>query len=101
MRRRPLHAHGIRTVGTPRLVPRAIPAPPDPERRRMTSDRSLAFILLRSCLVMVALGVVTVQTGGGLGVVGVVAFVLAAGLGGGATFYWRRHLAAKRRDPFS
>ncbi len=51
----------------------------------MTSDRSLAFILLRSCLVMVALGVVTVQTGGGLGVVGVVAFVLAAGLGGGAT----------------
>jgi hypothetical protein len=67
----------------------------------MTSDRSLAFILLRSCLVMVALGVVTVQTGGGLGVVGVVAFVLAAGLGGGATFYWRRHLATKRRDPFS
>ncbi|WP_233549256.1 hypothetical protein, partial [Clavibacter lycopersici] len=71
-----------------------------PERRRMTSDRSLAFILLRSCLVMVALGVVVVQTGGGLGVVGVVAFVLAAGLGGGATFYWRRHLAAKRDDPF-
>jgi hypothetical protein len=65
----------------------------------MTSDRSLAFILLRSCLVMVALGVVTVQTGGGAGVVGVVAFALAAGLGGGATFYWRRHLAAKRRDP--
>jgi len=67
----------------------------------MTSDRSLAFILLRSCLVMVALGIVTAQTGGGLGVVGVVAIVLAAGLGGAAAFYWRRHLAAKRRDPFS
>ncbi len=78
-------------------------SPPHPHSREAPheSDRSLAFILLRSCLVMVALGVVTVQTGGGLGVVGVVAFVLAAGLGGGATFYWRRHLAAKRRDPFS
>jgi hypothetical protein len=67
----------------------------------MTSDRSLAFILLRSCVVMAVLGVVTVQVGGGLGVVGVLAFALAAGLGGGAVFYWRRHLQAKRRDPFS
>jgi hypothetical protein len=65
----------------------------------MTSDRSLAFILLRSCVVMAVLGVVTVQTGGGLGILGVIAFALAAGLGGGTAFYWRRHLRAKRRDP--
>jgi hypothetical protein len=66
----------------------------------MTSDRSLAFILLRSSVVMAVLGVVTLQAGGGLGVVGVVAFALAVGLGVGAASYWRRHLRATRRDPF-